>query len=321
MPSLLAAAAVAAVVAAAPTELNPRPVVGVLYQPIDATLQPLCTTCTGYLVDSYVRWLQSAGARVALLDWEAPEAELNSSFSQLSGLLLTGGHCSFHNTSYGNVAEGLLQRAVATGDFPVWGTCQGFQQLAQFSSGAMDPSVLHYTGNATEGIALSLNYTDQVPESRLLGSAPASVVTTLGTEAVTLNLHHYSLLANESKLHPSIASFWRVLATNTVEGGPEFVSLMEGRELPFYASQFHGEKNAFEFDQSWESDSRINPDTVHSGPAIAAMGYLVRFFVEETRKSPHRWVNSTPGCRMSYEVAPYYTAAESSYGWENCFLK
>ena len=58
------------------------------------------------------------------------------------------------------------------------------------------------------------------------------------------------MLANESKLHPGLASFFNVVATNTVDD-VSFVTLVEGRELPFYASQFHPEKNAFEWDQTW----------------------------------------------------------------------
>ena len=83
--------------------------------------------------------------------------------------------------------------------------------------------------------------------------------TTLSTQPVTLNLHHYSVLANESSLHPSLAAFFRPLATNTVDG-VEFVSLMEGRQLPFYASQFHGEKNAFE----WVSPNPKPSPAVHT---------------------------------------------------------
>ena len=33
-------------------------------------------------------------------------------------------------------------QAAAAGNFPVWGTCQGFQQLAQYSLGADEPDVL-----------------------------------------------------------------------------------------------------------------------------------------------------------------------------------
>ncbi len=42
-------------------------------------------------------------------------------------------------------------------------------------------------------------------------------------------------------------SFWRLLATNVADDGVEFVSLMEARDFPVWASQFHPEKNAFEW--------------------------------------------------------------------------
>lgn len=310
-----------ALMSTASTTLNPRPVIGVLYQPMEPSLEPLCATCTSYLVASYVRWLQGAGARVALLDYAMAPSELNSSFSQLSGLLFTGGHCGYHNTSYGNAGVELLKLAVQAGDFPVWGICQGFQQLAQFSTGFEDPSILHETGNATDGVALPLNLTADGSTSRMLVGAPPDVISTLTTAPVTMNLHHYSVLVNESRLHPQLASFWRYIATNSVDGGAEFVSLMEGKTHPFYASQFHPEKNAGEFDQPWENYPRIDPAVVHGAPAVKAMQYLVDFFVGETRKSPHRWVNSTPECLISYKVAPYYTQQTGDFGWENCYLR
>ena len=117
-----------------------------------------------------------------------------------------------------------------------------------------------------------------------------------------------------------MSSFWNVLATNSVESGPEFLSLYEGKTLPFYGSQFHGEKNAYEFNQVWEEDARVVGAAVHSAPAIEAMQWLSAFFVTEARKCPHRWVQSFPGCTLSYEHAPVYTAAVATDKWENCYL-
>ena len=114
----------------------------------------------------------------------------------------------------------------------MWGTCQGFQQLNQWSVG-MDPVILHSTGDSTENVALALEFTAAVADSGLLGSAPQSIVATLGNSATTLNLHSYSVLLNESQAHPVMADTWSVLATNAVEGGPTFISLMEGKTLPY----------------------------------------------------------------------------------------
>ena len=133
-----------------------------------------------------------------------------------------------------NILDTILRMARDKGDFPVWGTCQGFQQLCQFSDGHMEPSVMHKTGNATEGVALPLNLTAfaKSGKSRMLKNAPASVIDTLTNTPVTLNLHHYSVLANAS-LHPIMQKFWNVLATNVavdVDGTvtQEFLSLIEG---------------------------------------------------------------------------------------------
>ena len=59
------------------------------------------------------------------------------------------------------------------------------------------------------------------------------------------NLHHYSVLKATVDSQPAMAAFWNILATNAVDGGPEFVSLYEGKTLPFYGAQFHAEKNAY----------------------------------------------------------------------------
>lgn len=259
--------------AASAATLNAAPVIGVLSQPIDSSLQPLCPSCSQYIVASYKKWIESAGARVALLQFNGTNAMLQRAFTQLSGLVIPGGHCGFHTTTYGSTVAKLLQWAEAAQDFPVWGTCQGFQQLAQYAATGtgMHPSVLHRTGNDTDGIALSLDFVGDVRAStRMFAAAPASVLSTLASKPVTLNLHHYSLLANESKLHPSIDSYFRVIATNTVNDNT-FVSLMEGKRLPFYASQFHGEKNAFEWDQNWCHSSRVDAGEAHSAEAVEAM--------------------------------------------------
>ena len=310
--------------AAAAATPNPTPVIGVLTQPIDASLKTLyCSACSQYTVASYAKWIEAAGARAALLQYNGTAEMLSASFKQLSGLVIPGGHCGFHTTQYGANTARLLEMAKDAKDFPVWGTCQGFQQLAQFAATGsnMHPSVLHRTGNATDGVALPLDFAvDPKRGTRMLADAPESVVQTLTSKPVTLNLHHYSLLANESRLHPNISATFRTIATNTVDG-VEFVSMLEGRELPFYASQFHPEKNAFEWDQAWCSSARVDAAEAHSDAAIQAVGWLARFFVGEARKCSHRWAGGVKGsCALTYETVPTHTP-RSDDKWEQCFLQ
>ena len=73
--------------------------------------------------------------------------------------VLPGGHCGTRGTAYGNVTDHLLSLAASRSDekFAVWGTCQGFQQLAQFASNYSRGSILHQTDS--EDLALPLNIT------------------------------------------------------------------------------------------------------------------------------------------------------------------
>jgi gamma-glutamyl hydrolase len=225
--------------------------------------------------------------------WNSSDAELSAAFSQVNGLLLTGGHISRHS-GYSNSTFKLLRMAQAANDagdfFPVWGTCQGHEQLAQVGSGQQEPSILKPTAG-TEGLIVPLNFTEHASSSRLLSAASAEVMSTLSKHKVTINLHSLGALAADMTRSGSAeAAFYRVLATNTNSAGSEFVSLMEGRAYPFYTSQFHGEKNAFEWNQGWELNNTAQGAEAHTAEAVAAMQYLSSFFVSEARKSPHVWL-------------------------------
>jgi len=293
-----------------------RPVIGMLTQPSDSSLLQYGSE---YLVASYVKWIESSGARVAPVRWNQTDAELAQLFSQLSGFLIPGGHCGFHGTAYGNRTWHMLDMAREINQngvhFPVWGTCQGFQQLAQYADGKMEPSVIHATDS--EDLALPLHLTPMASQSRMLGAAPADVVNTLTGQGVTLNLHHYSVVAaNLSHRHPHVTDFFEVIATSADRLGVEFLTLMEGKQLPFYGSQFHPEKNAFEWDQSWEKD--VNGSVVQGRDAIQAVTFLADFFVGEARRCAHSWPRGSK-FPLIYASVPRYVAYTSSDLWEQVY--
>jgi len=226
-------------------------------------------------------------------------AQLRDAFEQVNGLLLPGGHCGAHGTPYGDASWQLMQWAKEANDqgdaFPIWGTCQGHEQLAQFGSGAMAPSVLQHTAG-TEGWITPVNLTAAGRESsRLLGGAPADVVAALSEQASTIHLHQLSAMASTIEREGSAThAFFKVVATNRDPvHGAEFTSILEARDYPFYSSQFHPEKNAGEWSQGWEDND--TGGEAHSAAAVHAMAYLAEFFVGEARKSPHRWSGDRPG--------------------------
>ena len=73
-----------------------------------------------------------------------------------------------------------------------------------------------------------------------------------------------------------------MLSFNEAPAGQFFVSTMEARNYPFYGTQWHPEKNNFEWSQN-DDYSNIS----HTPSAIAASQATARFFLGEARKSGH----------------------------------
>ena len=94
--------------------------------------------------------------------------------------------------------------------------------------------------------------------------------------------------------------FWDVLSVNKDENGIEFISTMEAKAYPFFGSQFHPEKNPFE----WKRAA-----CPHSMTSIRASQDLANFFVEETRRNCHKFKSATNEHKsLIYNFQPQYTA-------------
>ena len=84
-----------------------------------------------------------------------------------------------------------------------------------------------------------------------------------------------------------------------------------GKELPFYGTQWHPEKNAFE----WSKQRNI----AHSKDAVKAAQYVADFFVNESRKSTHRFKSvELEEKYLIYNYNPINTAASGHF--EQCYV-
>ena len=112
----------------------------------------------------------------------------------------------------------------------------------------------------------------------------------LASENVTMNNHHYGIWVDHFDQTPSLTSFYEVLATNQDRNGDQFVSTIEAKNYPIYGTQWHPEKNDFEW--------RRNPDGTayeainHTPDAVAVAQYTANYFVKQARKSNHKVTSS-----------------------------
>lgn len=299
---------------------NDSPIIGVLTVPLAVGG---CVTAEAVIEDSaastscfhsvYVKWLESAGARVVPLRYDLPDAELLRLTGSVNGILFTGGDTPIIHThsQYMHAAGVLLNQTIAAEDhFPLWGlwgTCMGIQTLSILIAGTSE--VLEsgiFTG--VDPQMMPLNMTPAAKTSRLLGTAttPASIIEILGQENVTTNLHHDGLdpATFESTGNDKLHGFFDVLSTNVDTTGHPFVSTMEAKSVPVYAVQWHPERPQFD----WTYGRRIN----HGAHAVEAMSWVSRFFVGEARKNERSFASKQEEEQaLIYNYAPQ--TGRSSY--------
>ena len=123
---------------------------------------------------------------------------------------------------------------------------------------------------------LALNLTDNYSNSRFAQETPDDITKILGTQKVTINFHQWCLTPENFTKFEALGNFWDVLSTNEDFEGLEFISLMESKHYPMWASQYHPEKNAYEW-------TRTYPDIPHSKDAVRAAAHHAEFFVQVSK--------------------------------------
>ncbi|XP_044538540.1 gamma-glutamyl hydrolase [Gracilinanus agilis] len=270
-----------------PEGINRRPIIGILAQ--TSHMKDLGKY---YIAASYVKYLESAGARVVPIR-----------------ILLPGGGVDLQTSKYSHVARLFYDKAKQAFKredyFAIWGTCLGFEELTVLTSGK-----LLLTQTNTSGIALPLNFTKAINESRMFQNFPKDLLEALATEPITSNFHTWSLSLKTFMENKELSEFYKVLSTNTYKG-IEFVSTMEAKDYPIYGVQWHPEKNAFE----WKNLKGL----VHLPVGIKMSFYLADFFVNEARKSHHRFASKEEEEKaLIYNYNPVFTGNFSSF--QQCYF-
>jgi gamma-glutamyl hydrolase len=294
------------------TPQNLRPVIGVFSQATDtitgsSTIDPEVKaelSAFRYLIPaSYVNWIEQAGGRVLPILLDQPDDYYQEIFAKTNGILFAGGNQGIDPsdiyTEEGEILWNLAKQANDRGDYyPIWGTCLGFEELSVLETGSGD--VISLDVMATN-LALPLHFTPGAKQSRLFRSFPSRLVKALRSESLTFNSHDHGLLVSEYASNPALNAFFRWLSFNEAPAGQRFVSTMEARAYPFYGTQWHPEKNNFEWSQN--SDYSNIP---HSPNAVLVSEAMARFFLSEARKSAHVFPESRRD-ELIYSAPVVYT--------------
>ncbi|XP_076034847.1 gamma-glutamyl hydrolase-like isoform X2 [Oratosquilla oratoria] len=236
-----------------------------------------------YIAASYVKFVESGGARVVPIMIDRDDEYYEKMFHSLNGVLFPGGAVAVDETSgYGRAGKLIYEKARASslaGDpFPLWGTCLGFE-LMMFLAARSKELRARCQG---QNIASTTKGTRAIHHSRLWRQMSHHLRRAMETEPLAANFHHFCVTP-ENFTAFNVNTDFNLLATSLDAEGLEYVAMAEGTQgLPFFAVQFHPEKNIFEW-TTLENHNAIP----HSANAAAVASYFARFFVDQARRSQH----------------------------------
>uniref|UniRef100_A0A915IU75 folate gamma-glutamyl hydrolase n=1 Tax=Romanomermis culicivorax TaxID=13658 RepID=A0A915IU75_ROMCU len=229
---------------------------------------------------SYVKNVESSGARVVPIFPERGLDYYKMMFKRLNGLLIPGGSGNplEYQKPVTDTVRLFLRWSMEAYDnsenpeyWPVWGTCLGFEILAVLSAGRnclSDCNCIPGSYPATPA--------KDFDDSRLVRSLPEDLRQAITEDFISPHLHAYCLTVRDFFEH-GIEKQYKLLATKTDSQNLEYAVIIEARKYPIYGLMSHQEKAVYQWDE------RRNFD--HSPKAVRLAQAFMNFFVDECRKN------------------------------------
>ncbi|XP_058779523.1 gamma-glutamyl hydrolase 2-like [Vicia villosa] len=291
-------------------DLYYRPVIGILTHPGDGATGRLSNaTDVSNIPASYVKFVESAGARVIPLVSTEPQETLLKKLELVNGVLFTGGWAK-EGLYFENV-KAIFKRALEKYDagdyFPIYGICLGFELISMIVS--EDNNILEAFAARNEASSLQFVENTNI-EGSVFQRFPPDLLKKMSTDCLAMQNHRCGISPSRLLGNEKLSSFFEILTTCTDENDKVYVSTVRARKYPVTGFQWHPEKNSFE----WGSAK-----VPHTEDAIRVTQHIANFLVSEARKSLNRPVAREVLDNLIYNYKPTY-GGKAGKGYDEVYL-
>ncbi|CAL9187721.1 unnamed protein product [Musa hybrid cultivar] len=286
------------------------PVIGIVTHPGDGASGRLSNvTSASNIPASYVKFVESAGARVIPLIYNEPEETLLDKLSLVNGVLFTGGWAKkgLYFETITKLFQVTLERNDAGDHFPLFAICLGFELVSMIISNDCDICE-RFKG---ENQASTLYFPDYAEiKGSVFERFPLELLWKLSTECLAMQNHKYGLSPKRLQDNVALSSFFRILTTSKDENGKDYVSTAQAYNYPVTGFQWHPEKNAFEWGLSM---------IPHSEDAVRVTQHVANYLISEARKSSNRPPTEKVLDNLIYNYSPTY-CGKAGRGYDEVYI-
>ncbi|XP_057958380.1 gamma-glutamyl hydrolase 2-like isoform X2 [Malania oleifera] len=221
--------------------LNYRPVIGIVSHPGDGASGRLNNASNAsYIAASYVKFVESAGARVIPLIYNEPMEIINNKLSLVNGVLFTGGRAKIG--LYYEVVEAIFKKILEKNDagehFPLLATCLGFELLTMIIS--KDKNILEGFNATHQASTLQFMENTNI-EGTVFQRFPPDLLKKLSTDCLVMQNHRFGISPERLQENLDLCSFFKILTTSTDKDNKVYVSTVQAHQYPVTAVQWHPE--------------------------------------------------------------------------------
>ena len=241
------------------------------------------------------------GAQVLPIFYHYPKDKMLDTLSKINGVFIPGGEMPIDRDNlWTSNVQVIVDYAIEQNDkgnpFPIWATCLGYEAILYLFANRKDNMTVLTEVEGQHGLTCPLNVKSN--NSALIKALSPEEYKGV-TEGDGLLWFHqtWAITVKTFEETESINKFWRLVSTSPTGGGVEQVSTVEAFNYPFFMTQYHPEKNSFEW--------RINAKRTYN--AISVEQKMINQFTKVARLNQNRMSEDEWRKRWIYNYDPIYT--------------